>query len=180
MDETAQDVSQDESDDELGGCRPPVWLILVALGVIVGAAFLGVQVLSVVWGLVFPPDAPRPDNLTELSHESIDTRVDEWRYEVNLSPCDLVAFYEDEGSTCSLNAETCASGRYSPPVFAVPSVAECVGVREFATFALRWRVSVDPIYRGADANVSTFTLLSEVLWGGAPLPTSTPPSNNAE
>lgn len=169
----AADAEAEAEVDTAVGCRPPLWLILLAFGVVVLAVVIGLQVFGVLYGLLFPPDAPRPDDVVRLAHETIDTQVYEWRYETGLDPCALIAFYEAEGSTCSVVSGACQAGRYVPPLYEVDAFAHCEGVQTFSVFALRWRVTIEPVYRAAPEG-STFTLLSEVLWGGAPRPTSTP------
>jgi hypothetical protein len=153
-------------DDAPEGCRPPLWSILVALVVLIGAVILGVRVAAVLFGLVFPPDPPRPPDRVELSHTSPEYGVNDWRYETPATPCEVIAFYEDAGSTCVQMGDFCADGRYTPPTFAVETLAECTGVEPFSIFALRWTATIDPRY-GGDVT-TTFRLFSEVLWGGPP------------
>jgi hypothetical protein len=159
----------DYSDDEdLTGCRPPLWLIIIALGMVVVTAVFGVRLFGVVWGLVFPPDAPRPDAIVELAHKSLANGVDEWRYQTPLSPCEVIAFYTDAGGACALTSTYCADdGPFTPPVYEQPYLAECTHVEPFSIFALRWLVTVDTTYNPRP-QTTTFTLFSEVLWDGMP------------
>ncbi|MFW5691107.1 MAG: hypothetical protein ACOCXZ_01290 [Chloroflexota bacterium] len=172
----AEDIIQDQPpqvDGEPEGCRPPLWLILVALGLLVLASITGVYVFNALYGLVFQPEAPRPRALVELAHEEIARGVDRWQYEVPLNPCEVVQFYEARGSTCTVSEGVCAGERYTAPVYEIDAVATCTGVQPFSIYALRWVVTVDPIY-APDPVSSTFSLFSEVLWGGPPRATATP------
>lgn len=159
-------------EGERSGCRPPLWLVLLMLVVLVVAGVLALQVFGVLYGLVFPPEAPRPDGVTTLSHENRAYQVDEWRYRVSGSPCDVLGYYRSQGGQCTVQAGSCgAEGSYTPPVYEADYFARCTHVEPFAIFALRWEATIDPIY-APNPTETTFTLFSEVLWGGPPPETS--------
>lgn len=167
MTDEAERTDETENEDEAGGCRPPLWVILLAGVVVILSAYVGLQIFGVLWGIVFPPDAPRPDDVVELTHTGGDYGYDEWAYESALNPCELIAFYEAEGSTCTINAGSCDGMTYIHPVYEEPNFAICTGMEEFSIFALQWEVTLDVLYI-ENPSFSRFTLVSEVLWSGAP------------
>ncbi|PJF21183.1 MAG: hypothetical protein CUN56_12405 [Phototrophicales bacterium] len=158
-----------EDSEETGGCRPPLWIILLAVVVVIFSAYLGLQIFSVLWGIIFIPDAPRPPDVVELSHDGGDYGYDLWHYESKLPPCELIAFYEQAGSTCTINAGACDGMTYIHPIYEEPNFAVCTGIREFSIFALRWEATLDVLYL-ENPSFSRFTLESEVLWGGVSSP----------
>lgn len=173
---TPDEVRDDDAqDDAPTGCQPPLWLVGLALVVLVFAGIFSVQLLNVVYGLVFPPSAPRPAGLIELAHQSEGARADRWHYQSDLTPCEVVAFYEAEGGICRFDDGGCeADGTYRRPTFRVEHFAVCEHVFPFSIFGLRWRVHIEPDYR-TNPTETRFELFSEVLWGGMPPePTPTP------
>lgn len=147
MTDEVENAQQEQEQENLGGCRPPLWLILLAGVVVILSAYLGLQIFGVLYGIIFPPDAPHPDDVVELSHTGGDYGYDEWEYEVpSLNPCELIAFYEAEGSTCTIDAGSCDGTTYTPPVYAEPHFAICTGIEEFSIFALRWEATLEVLY----------------------------------
>jgi hypothetical protein len=156
----------EEDDTPLTGCQPPLWLVGVAFIVVLLACFYSVQLLNVVYGLFFPPSAPRPAELVQLEHESLGFQANRWRYETALHPCEVITFYEDAGGICSFNVGGCGE-RYEPPVYEVDAFAQCESVAPFSIFGFRWQVSLEPNYSQTPTR-TRFELFSEVLWGGMP------------
>jgi hypothetical protein len=155
-----------DATESPGGCAPPLWLVGVAFVVVIAAGIFGLQLLGIVWGLIFPPDAPRPPDAVEISYEDLIGDAEQWRYTTDLTPCEVVSFYEAAGGTCTYAVHSCAEG-YQSPVFEVDYFAECTAIQTFSIFALRWQVSILPQYTDAPGP-STFDLVKEMLWGGPP------------
>jgi hypothetical protein len=153
----------------------PLLLLLLALVVVVLALIIGVQVFRVVAGLIAPADAPLPAQVTEIEHENLAYGTDQWRYTTPLNPCEVVAFYEEEGSTCTVREGLCEDTQYISPSFSVERAASCTGLGSFSVFGVRWDVVIGTTYSGGE-DATYFDLLRETLWSGPPPPaTSTPP-----
>jgi hypothetical protein len=145
---------------------------LLGLAALAMAIFIGTRVLGVLYGIVSPPLPPVPPAAEEVSYTSIGYGVDEWVYNVELPPCELVAFYEAQGGTCRILPYQCGS-MFAPedtnPLDEM--VARCGGSIRFSIFVMDWRVFLSE--RGDGAKVE---LSREVNWIGTeprPLPDET-------
>ncbi len=159
-----------------GGWSPPLWVILLALAVLVFAVFVGVGVFRALSGLIFPPSPPLPDSVTAVEHENLAHGRDLWRYESALNPCELVAFYEQQNSTCTLSVpSTCDGTTYNSLDYSVESFATCTGQGTYSIYGLRWELTVDVAW-SREGETTYFDLMRETLWSGPPpVATSTPP-----
>lgn len=158
-----------------GGTRLP-WTILI-LGVVglLLAFYIGSQVLGVLVGILFPPTPPLLSNLTLVSHQSDGHGVDEWVYDFDQSPCEVVAFYQSNGGTCEVTPDYCQLSDGDSVHMPDQPVATCSGESTFSIFAMRWDAIIET---GATPEQTRFRLSREVFWTGAvpsrefPLPES--------
>lgn len=179
MSRSGPDSANPPTDAEAGGCRPPLLAVLAALGLLIGALVIALDVLGVISALVFPAHPPLPDGLTTVAHERQAHGLDVWIYEsAALNPCAAAAFFREAGGACVVEAGLCDDQTYNSPGHSIEQVAECQRVEPFSVFGLRWQVVIGTRY-SRRAEVSDTTVLRmrrEVLWGGLPPATSTPPA----
>jgi hypothetical protein len=140
---------------------------LLGLAALVLAAFIGTQVLGVLYGIVSPPQPPVPADAQEVGYTSIGYGVDEWLYNVAQPPCELVAFYEAQGGTCRILPYQCSlTSSLSDVTPTDEMVARCGGSVRFSIFVMDWRVFLSEQGDGAKVELSR-----EVNWiGGEPRP----------
>ncbi len=159
----------DNADEEPtpSGCQPPLWLVGIAFVVLVFACAYSLQLFNVVYGLLFPPSAPRPADVVQLDYESVGYQAGRWRYQTALTPCEVITFYEDAGGICTFNVGGCDDGQYEGPIFEIDAFAQCELVAPFSIFGFRWQATLEPNYN-PNPTFTRFELFSEVLWGGMP------------
>lgn len=143
--------------------RQRLYLLLAAMGLLV-AAYIGVQLFVIVYGLVFPPDAPVPDGSTLIEHENFAYGVDEWLYGTQVNPCDVVTFYLESDANCRVSPGQCGIGITDPVGQSVQNVATCSGNTSFSIFDMGWEVTIAAGYRTGDP--TRFRLRREVFWIG--------------
>jgi hypothetical protein len=153
---------------------PPLPLIIVALIVLGFSLVVGVQLFGVLFALVFPPDAPVPPRAVQVEYENLAHGKDRWRYELALDPCEVAAFYESHNSTCVFAEAMCSPAGYVSLGYRRYDAAYCIGTSSYSIFGLRWEVLVETRFRDG-AEITILELDREVLWGGIPQATSTPP-----
>lgn len=152
--------------------------MLLALALVIAALVLALNVFGVVSALVFPADPPLPDGLARVEHQRRAHGLDEWTYEsTTLNPCAAAAFFRDEGGTCVVDDALCSDLTYHSPGHSVEVIAECQHTGPFSAFGLRWQVVIGTRYsRSATIRDTTVLhIIREILWGGLPPATSTPP-----
>lgn len=169
---TADSVDQDVD------WSPPLIFILGALVVVILAMVVGFNVFRVISGMVFPPGVPLPEQITQETHTNISHGVDEWTYLSTQNPCEVMVFYEDLGSICTLaEADFCTGTTYNDPGYSPDEVATCVGTDTVSVFGRRWETTITTRWQQNAESVTTFDIRREMLWNGpAPEATSTPPS----
>lgn len=164
-DVNAQPVETPESEavDRRGrGGWLPIVLAVLAVAL---AVFIGSQVIGVLFAIVFPADAPLPENVVELEHESASYGVDEWYYSTATDACAIVRFYEANGGECRVAPGLCNSGFVEGGFLTEgQNVAQCEGQVEFSLFAMEWYANIATGY-GED-QPTRFRLEREVFWGG--------------
>lgn len=158
-------VTPDEQAERPGGCSP--LLVVAALFLLAGAVYVGVQVLGVLYGIVLPPQPPRPSNAVETRHESIAYGVDRWEYTVPINACEIVQFYEADGAVCIVERSQC--GREGSEIVEGSALARCSGNTSFSIFNMRWSAAIFPV----DANSSRLEINREIYWIGTG-PAATP------
>jgi hypothetical protein len=158
---------------EAEGRQIPLKFIVLAAGVLIFACMVGVQVIGVLYLIVFPPAPPLPEGVVEVSHMSSDYGVDEWLYTTSEPACRVVQFYINEGTQCRFVPDCDAP--VVPEISAnagnaTQSVTRCVGERQVSIFAMRWQVVIS-----VNSNLRTeFRLQREVYWTGSVPPLQQP------
>lgn len=134
--------------------------ILVAI-----AAVIAVQVLGVLYAVLFPPAPPMLEGLTVSTHTSPSYGVDDWLYGSPDDACRVARFYQSNGAQCTIAPQTCESGEFTSEVPRPgTSVARCVGDMQWSIFAQRYYVN---IAGGYEAPMPTrIRLEREIFWTG--------------
>jgi hypothetical protein len=146
-----------------GGRLPRLILALGIVGLLL-TLYIGTQVIGVLVGILFPPAPPLPPNSVLVTHQSSEHGLDEWIYNVSLSTCDVITFYESIGGHCEIPPDACSSNT-------LPSQVTCTGESRFSIFAMRWDTTIRP---GVETTQSNFNLSREVFWTGAVPPREFP------
>lgn len=159
--------------DETGGCFFPLWAVLILGAVVVGGAIFSIPVFSTLYGIVFPPTPPIPADSTSLERTVIEHGVEENRYTNPQNPCQVVQFFISENGTCEvLWRDVCNGDTFTNLNRSFTPLATCEGITPAGAFVVRWQVTIDWL---SSPDQTAFLMSHEVLWGGMPLPTSTPP-----
>jgi hypothetical protein len=141
-------------------------LIGSALIAAVLALYVGLQVISVLYGIIMPPLPPLPGSAREISHESSDYGIDRWTYASTSEVCGLLLFYETNGGMCRTAPGQC--GRTGTDQVESPAVAQCSGETPFSLFTMRWSAAL----YGAEGQETELDVSREVYWiGTGPLTT---------
>ena len=122
------------------GRRFVLLAVPLLVAVVVVAAYIGINVLSVLFAVVSPPLPPIPPNVTQTSHENTAYGVDYWRYTSSEDGCVLVRYLEENGGVCQLAPAQCAAPQGQQGMVAMDGiVARCEGRQDFSIFTLTWR-----------------------------------------
>jgi hypothetical protein len=139
--------------------------LLLAVGAVALALFVGTQVIGVLYTIIFPPPPPRPEGVIELDHVNEAHGVDVWQYASSEDACSIIRFYEREGGTCNYAPDRCEEGFVDlSSVVPGENAGQCTGTLDFSIFALRWEAVIATGYR--DENPTRFRLSREVFWTG--------------
>ena len=157
---------------EKGGCFLPLWAVLILGAILVGCAIFSIPVFSTLYGIVFPPTPPIPADSTSVERTVIEHGVEDNRYTNPQNPCQVVQFFISENGTCEVLWDVCNGDEFTPLNRSFTPFATCEGVTPAGAFAVRWQVTIDWL---SSPDQTAFLMSHEVLWGGMPLPTSTPP-----
>lgn len=142
---------------------------MLAAILVVLAAVVAVQILGVLYGVLFPPAPPTLEGFEVSSHTSPSYGVDDWLYGSPDDPCRVARFYESMGAECTIAPQTCESGKFtSEAPRAGANVARCVGNLEWSIFAQRYYVNIAGGYEAPMP--SRIRLEREIFWTGT-LPT---------
>jgi len=142
------------------------WGAIVLAGVLVALAIaIGIPVLGVLYGVLFPPPPPTLDTFEQTSHSSPSYGVDDWLYASSEDACRVVRFYQSTGADCRIAPGVCDSGiiqlEQPRPGF---NVARCTGTLSWSLFHQRYYVN---IAAGYDPAVPTRVRLErEIFWTG--------------
>lgn len=141
------------------------WRVALLGGAALVLAFIiGTQVIGVLYSIIAPPLPPLPPDVAVISHTNQDFGVDEWLYGTDQSACEVIRFYEANGTECYLTSDDCTTSGVPAEV---EQVTQCTGERYFSIFAMRWKVFVASGYKTNGA--THFRLTREVFWtGGIP------------
>lgn len=141
-------------------------MLLVGGVVLVASLVIGVQLVAIIYGLVFPPEAPLPPDVVQLEHDNLAYGVDEWVYGTPFTACSVVAFFTQEGGTCTITPGQCGTPGTVPQGQSTQNVATCRAVVHFSIFTMEWETTIAGGYR---SELQTrFTLRREVFWVGGP------------
>lgn len=165
------ETSHPATEQQKGGLSG--FMIGCAILFFIAALIISLEVFGVISGILFPPDAPIPPNSEQTDHTNLEFGVDSWSYTTTESPCQVIQFYENNQSTCTLSGDYCKGPTFDSPGYSLDSVATCIGTDDFSVFGLRWTVEISTqVRRGIET--THFDLLREILWSGpAPQATST-------
>lgn len=164
-------MTDENTPSETGhGCFLPLWAVLIVGVVVVGCAIFSIPVFNALYGIVFPPSPPIPEAI-QTEKIVIDHGVEKASYTTALNPCQTVQFFIAEGGICEVFWDVCNGDQFISMNRSFAPFAHCEGVTPAGAFAVQWQVDIDLLY---PPEQTSFTLSHEVLWGGMPLPTSTP------
>jgi hypothetical protein len=164
-----------EGEPEATGFRLPLKLVIILIVALVLALIISTQIIGVFYSILFPPNPPLFGNVQLVSHRSPDYGVDTWHYTAAVNPCEVVSYYESNGSTCSLAPYWCTgSVEADRPSANLTNdyVAECIGTQYFSIFAMRWIVNI-AAGNNPDSEAQ-FRLDREVFWSGVVPPRNIP------
>jgi hypothetical protein len=156
-------VNSDETTEAQAQRRIPLLgLVLLAAAVLL-AFYVGTNILTVLFGVVSPPEPPVPANLEQVSHESKAYGVDVWKYSTPTDSCDIVRYFQENGGYCVYAPNQCGAYRESDPNFANGPivVARCEGEIAFSIFNEQWSALITKTRDRAHLELSR-----EVFWIG--------------
>jgi len=139
-------------------------LTLGALGLAIAAAFvIGVQFISILYAILFPPLPPLIEGATLVSSTQHDYGVDDWVYTVDQEACSVAEYYIEQGGSCDITPMLC--GEISIDIPRINQhIARCIGDVRFSIFAMRWRTLISTGDLGEPQTI--FRLSREVFWTG--------------
>lgn len=153
------------------GCFLPLWAVLILAVALVGCAIFSIPVFNTLYGIVFPPTAPLPNEFVQTEKTVTDHGVEKASYTTTQNPCQVVQFYISEGGGCEVLWDICNGDQFMGKNRSYIPFAHCEGISPAGAFAVQWEVDIESLY---PPQQTTFDVAHEVLWGGMPLPTSTP------
>ncbi len=147
----------------------PVAVLLIAGGVVMVIAIFAVQLLGILYAILFPPLPPVPDAVTSIRHTNLSYGVDEWLYTLDDDACAVFLFYQPLSDDCPLLPAACQNISPAQPLLPRTHIAQCSGSQYFSLFAMRWSVNIAA--GETDGTKTIFSLSREVFWGGQIPPT---------
>lgn len=142
-------------------------LILGAFGALgLGAFSIGISVLSILYGVLFPPMPPLPkpsESLTQLAYESTSYGVDDWLYSVPIDACEVAVFYADQNPLCPI-PPFCNDNSVVNGLERGATLGRCSADVQFSSFMMRWQVIIG--VDNQDVSKTVLRLTREVFWGG--------------
>lgn len=146
--------------------RPRGWGAIALAAVLVGiAAIVAVQVLGILYAILFPPVPPTLEGFTVSTHASPSYGVDDWLYGSPDDPCRVARYYQSAGAECTIAPQTCDSGEFTSEISRPgASVARCVGEIEWSIFAQRYHVNIAGGYE--EPMPSRIRVEREIFWTG--------------
>jgi hypothetical protein len=142
----------------------PIAVLLIAGGVVILVALFAVQLLSILYAILFPPLPPLPASVTSIRHSSVSYGVDEWLYTADAEACAVFLFYQPLSQDCPLLPAACENITPEEPLLPRTHIAQCSGSQYFSLFAMRWSVNIAAAEN--DGTKTIFSLMREVFWGG--------------
>jgi hypothetical protein len=135
-----------------------------AFVVVALAGALGVQLLSVLYAVLFPPLPPLPSDTRELSYTQKHYGVDEWLYSIHEDACEVAVFYAQASPLTCPVPPFCAANSVVSGLDKGMNVSRCGGELAFSAFVMSWNVIIG--VDESDANKTVLRLSREVFWGG--------------
>ncbi len=119
-------------------------LILVAIGALAFALFVGTPVIGALMALVSPPMPPLPPTSSQITQQIDTYGYERWVFEANSFPDSVLAFYAESGADCEVAPFTDARTTQLRSEFTEASVLQgyCTGERTFDRFEMRWAALV--------------------------------------
>ncbi|MEP7291202.1 MAG: hypothetical protein ABI835_05435 [Chloroflexota bacterium] len=154
-----------ESPQEPGGRRISLLALVLLIAVVGLAAYIGANVLGVLFAVISPPMPPMPLNLTETRHENVAYGVDHWRYTSTENACTLVKYLEENGGECEYAPMQCIEPPEQSTSVAMATegiVGRCGGRIDFSIFTMTW---FGLVIRESETEVQ-LQLDREVYWMG--------------
>ncbi len=146
----------------------PVGIVVSILAVSL-ALVVGLQIISVLYAVLFPLTPPVPQaGVNLLDHSSAAYGVDEWLYGTQQDPCEVLAFYQQAQSqvSCRVAPGQCnAVLQRTDPLSPSDNIGSCTGAVYFSEFAMSWSVVIAGGYRD-DSSPTQFRVSREVYWLG--------------
>ncbi len=146
------DIAETPRERALSGA-----LLVGAAALIVLALVAGFHAVSILYGVLYPPNPPVYDQMRQVSYQNIDHGVDRWRYVSASSPQAIAAYYTDHGATCVARAPD-TSYASSEQVGMT-----CEATTTFSIFTMSYQVVITP-----EQPTSVVLVSREVYWIGAP------------
>lgn len=149
----------------------PSILLVASLGL---ALYLGLNVIGVLYGIIFPPTPPVPADTQLTNHTSDAYGVDEWEYSTKQDACSLTRYYIEQGANCIFAPDICEEGFVNlSEVGPGQNVSRCTAQESFSIFAMQWNAIIATGYR--DDYPTHYQLSREIFWTGeVPPPMFTP------
>lgn len=167
----------DESAPHAVGNGVPLKVILILALALLLALVVGLQVIGVLYAILFPPSPPVPAAAQLQEHINSAYGTDEWLYTIDQPACEVTLYFETQApGSCQVSLGACESGATAPDTMAVgvpQNIARCASESRFSLFALRWEaiIATDPDNTAA----TLFRVQREVFWTGA-----VPPQNQIQ
>lgn len=169
VDSPVESTENDEHEEQPRSKRS--WLLLAFIAVVlVAGAVLGVQLFGILYAIIFPPNAPLPDDITELRHENFAYGADRWVYGTNMDGCFLLETYAEDGASCNTGPGLCGPNGFNPVSASSQRIGTCIHTEQFSIFEMRYEVHVTGGY--AVEPVTRFELIRDIFWTG-PAPETT-------
>ncbi len=169
MTETATPENELSQADQDLHPTPRRWSGMLGISVLtivlIVAAVIGIQLLTIIYALIFPPDAPLPDDVVEISHENLAYGVDKWLYGTSIDGCALVEFYVTNGGDCVVAPGVCGTSGFENVSPGQQSIATCDGQIEFSIFSMHWSTNIASGY--SIEPITRFNVEQEISWFGS-------------
>lgn len=145
--------------------RPGLGVIGLSLILVVLGAMIGVQVLGVLYGILFPPSPPILESFNVITHTSPSYGVDDWLYASADDACRVVRYYESQGAECRVAPGVCGTGfAYLEGTMQGFNVARCTNEIEWSIFQQRYYINIASGY--GEQNPTRIRLEREIFWTG--------------
>lgn len=143
-------------------------VILAALILVLGVLLVS-QFIPILYGVLFPPEAPTPVGVIELTRDSTAYGFDTVVYASPEDACRTTRFYLSQGASCSVAPQMCDSGFAPQGLTPATQIARCTADVPFSIFTMRYTVEIIAGYgRQTPDQPSRLRMEREIFWSGAP------------